>query len=268
MKGILTPMQDLTLTLIQSKLTWENPCANQEHFEDLIEKISSKTDLIVLPEMFSTGFSMQAHKFAQSMTGETVKWLQKLSLQKGVDITGSVMICEDGRYYNRLLWATSKGAMFTYDKKHLFRYAGEEKIYTPGINYLTVTLNGWRIRPFICYDLRFPIWTRNLHNGYDLALFVANWPAKRAAHWRLLLQSRAVENLSYVAGINRIGYDGNLILYNGDSIVVNPEGIVLFDAEDQEAIASVVLSAENLKEYRHNFPALKDADTNMVRSHH
>lgn len=257
-------MQDLTITLIQSDIKWENPRANQKHFEDLIKKIDADTDLIVLPEMFSTGFSMRAEELAQAMTGETVQWLRESSRQKGVAITGSIMIAENGVYYNRLVWATPDNTLFTYDKKHLFRFAGEDKIYTPGNEHLTVTLKGWRIRPFICYDLRFPIWTRNLDNGYDLALFVANWPAKRAAHFRTLLLARAIENQCYTAGVNRIGQDGNQLAYCGDSMVVDPQGAILFDARDQQRVASIVLPAQPLIRYRSDFPAWMDADIDLI----
>lgn len=258
-------MQDLTITLIQSNLEWENHNANQNHLENIIENLDANTDLIILPEMFSTGFSMQAQTLSQSMTGETVRWLQEISLRKKVSITGSIIIEENGKYYNRLIWVTPQKKIFTYNKKHLFRYAGEERIYAPGDAHLTLTLKGWRIRPFICYDLRFPIWTRNLNNAYDLALFVANWPAKRAAHWRLLLAARAVENQCYIAGVNRLGKDGNQLTYSGDSIVVSYEGEILFDAKDKEVAASIELSSEKLKTYRHEFPAWMDADHELVK---
>ncbi len=259
-------MQDLTIALIQSDLKWEDTRANQRHFEALFEKIDPSTDLIVLPEMFSTGFSTRADVLAQAMSGETVEWLVGMSRKMGMDITGSIMLRENNSYFNRLLWATPHNNLYHYDKKHLFRYAGEEKIYTSGQDQLTVSLKGWRIRPFICYDLRFPIWTRNLYKQYDLAIFVANWPMQRVAHWRLLLQARAVENQCYVAGVNRLGHDGNQLTYSGDSLIIKPDGEILFDAKDQESLESVLLAAQSLKHYRDTFPFWMDADTDMVRS--
>jgi omega-amidase len=264
-KGLRVTMQDLTITLIQSDLYWEDPWANQQHFERLIEESDSTSDLIVLPEMFSTGFSMRAAELAQEMTGQTVQWLRQAARKRGVDITGSLIISEKGAYYNRLVWATPDNRLFFYDKKHLFRFAGEDKVYTPGREHLTVTLKGWRIRPFICYDLRFPIWTRNLGDSYDLALFAANWPAGRAAHFRALLIARAIENQCYAAGLNRIGRDGNQLIYSGDSMVVNPEGEVVFDAHDQPCAAAIRLSAQRLIRYRRDFPAWMDADSDMVK---
>jgi predicted amidohydrolase len=258
-------MRNLKIAPIQCDLKWEDPKTNLLHIEALVDRVDPETDLIVLPEMFSTGFSMRAHTLAQKMSGQTVKWLKRLSCKKKIDITGSVMICENNRYFNRLLWATPNKDLFTYDKKHLFRYAGEEKIYTPGNSHLTVTLKGWNIRPFICYDLRFPIWTRNYDNQYDLALFVANWPRQRANHWQLLLQARAIENQCFVAGVNRLGCDGNQITYNGGSIIVKPDGIILFNADEHESTQSVALVAEQLKLYRQTFPVWMDADTDMVK---
>ena len=184
-------MQNLNVTLIQTELAWENIGANLMHFDHSIDAVEAPTDLIVLPEMFSTGFSMNAHALAEPMTGKAVTWIRNKAAKKEVTIVGSVMIQDNGKYYNRLLWACPDGRIILYDKKHLFRYAGEEKVYTAGKDIITVELKGWKIRPFICYDLRFPIWTRNLGLAYDLSLFVANWPAKRAPHWRALLRARA-----------------------------------------------------------------------------
>ena len=189
-----------------------------------------------------------------------VTWLRNKSAAIRKDLTGSVMIREKNRFYNRLVWAKPNGSMVTYDKKHLFAYAGEDKVYTAGTSRVLVELNGWRIRPFICYDLRFPIWCRNLDLVYDLALFVANWPEKRSAHWRALLPARAIENQAYVIGVNRVGSDGNNYEHRGDSAVIDPLGTVLFEQSWEECIHTVTLPGKPLAEYRSQFPAWRDAD--------
>ena len=217
-------MQNLIITYIQTELVWENVQANLEMLDNKIEAIENPTDLILLPEMFSTGFSMNPAKFAETMQGSAVTWMMKKAAEKSAVITGSLMIEEGGRYFNRLVWAKPDGRMLTYDKKHLFRMTGEEKVYRAGTHQLTVELKGWRIRPFICYDLRFPVWMRNSQNPYDLAIVVANWPAAREVQWQTLLRARAIENQSYVIGVNRVGVDGNEIEYNGYSCVIDYQG--------------------------------------------
>lgn len=256
-------MPDLTVTLIQTELVWEEIQANLERFQAEIDAMTSPTDLVILPEMLSTGFSMQAEALAEEMDGAGVTWMRNTAVEKKTVITGSVMIRDKGRFFNRLIWARPDGTMETYDKKHLFRYAGEEKVYTPGRRRITVELSGWKIRPFICYDLRFPIWTRNLDNAYDLALFVANWPTRRSPHWRALLPARAIENQAYVAAVNRVGKDGNNIEYRGDSAVIDPLGNVLFEKADDACSATLTLSRKVLTDYRRQFPAWMDADIDM-----
>lgn len=253
-------MQDLIVTLIQTELVWEDINANLERFEKLIDVIDDQTHLIVLPEMFSTGFSMNAENLAESMQGSAVRWLRKKAREKKADIAGSVIIAEDNNFYNRLCWVRPDGELMTYDKRHLFRYAGEEKVYTAGERNILVELNGWKIRPFVCYDLRFPAWTRNSGNRYDLALFIANWPAKRAAHWKILLQARAIENQAYVIGLNRIGTDGNGLYHSGDSSVIDPTGNIMFRNGHAACTYTVRLNYRFLQEYRTIFPAWKDAD--------
>jgi len=256
-------MPDLTITLIQTDLAWEAVQANLDHLDTKVDAIGQKTDLIILPEMLSTGFSMQADTMAEEMNGTAVTWMREKAAAAQTAVTGSVMIRNAGKFFNRLIWARPDGTMETYDKKHLFRYAGEDNVYTPGSRRLTVELNGWKIRPFICYDLRFPIWTRNLNNAYDLAIFVANWPERRAAHWRALLRARAIENQAYVAAVNRVGRDGNSIAYSGDSAVIDPLGQVLFEETNDSCTATVHLSKKMLTDYRKQFPAWKDADVDM-----
>ena len=197
-------MRDLKITLIQTEPVWENINDSLALFDEKINRISEKTDLIILPEMFTTGFSMNAANLAQDMNGSSIKWLQEKSQKINADITGSIIIKFGGKYFNRLLWAKPDGHLFSYDKKHLFRFAGEEKVYSAGDENITVELNGWKIRPFICYDLRFPAWTRNIRNRYDIAVFIANWPEKRSLHWKSLLQARAIENQCYVIGVNEL----------------------------------------------------------------
>lgn len=257
-------MQDLKLTLVQAELNWEDIEANLARFEKIVADICEETHLIVLPEMFSTGFSMNTAK-AEPMSGSAVHWLLDAARRKGVDIAGSIMIRENNRFYNRLCWADPEGTLHTYDKRHLFRMSGEEKVYTAGDRLLTVEHRGWRIRPFVCYDLRFPAWTRNLDEPYDLAIFVANWPAARALHWKALLQARAIENLCYVAGVNRVGSDGNGLAYSGDTGAYTPRGDVIFSQSQQPCAHTVHLDAADLQAYRSEFPAWKDADQFSLR---
>lgn len=256
-------MQDLNVTLIQADLHWEKIEANLEMFDDHIDAIKAPCDLIVLPEMFSTGFSMSAETLAEPMSGRAVAWMQAKARASKTVIAGSLIIAQSGNYHNRLVWARPDGSLATYDKKHLFRYADEDSVYTAGSERITLDLKGWRVRPFICYDLRFPIWCRNLDLAYDLALFVANWPARRSAHWRKLLVARAIENQSYVMGVNRVGIDGNGHAYDGASAIINPLGEAVFEAADKAVTHTATLSFQQLVDYRKAFPAWKDADISI-----
>ena len=258
-------MQDLIITIIQSDLIWEDIDSNIKNFDSKIDSIKGNTDLIVLPEMFPTGFTMNAESCRQDMEGPAVKWLKEKSKDTGVDITGSLIIKSENNYFNRLIWVQPDGGLFFYDKKHLFCYAGENKYYSPGNKKITVRLKGWKLRPFICYDLRFPLWTRNLNNEYDAAVFVANWPGSRSFHWKSLLISKAIENQCYVIGVNRVGVDGNKIEYSGDSAVINFKGDTLFEKANEEFIYTVQLSYAELKKYREEFPFWKDADFDLMR---
>lgn len=257
-------MQDLTVTLVQSKLEWEDPIANRAAMEKHLTPLAGRTDLVVLPEMFTTGFTMNAAPLAETMAGDSVAWISAMAGRLGAAVTGSLIIREDGRYYNRLIWAAPDGSRRHYDKRHLFRMAEEDAVYAPGTRLLTVELYGWRIRPFVCYDLRFPIWSRNLGPAYDLAIFVANWPARRAAHWKTLLAARAIENQCYVVGVNRVGTDGNGIDYTGDSTALDPLGRVLWHRESNEAVETITLKAETLFDHRRTFPAWMDADSDLI----
>lgn len=253
-------MQDLKVTLIQTSLFWENIESNLSLFDEKIDGIRDETNLIVLPEMFTTGFSMNAEKLAEDMGGTAVKWLREKSRSRQTDITGSMIIRENGQYFNRLLWAKPDGTLLHYDKRHLFRLTGEEKVYSAGDKNITVELKGWKIRPFICYDLRFPCWTRNSNNSYDVAIFIANWPEKRTSHWKTLLSARAIENQCYVIGVNRVGEDGNGYYHSGDSSVIDPIGNIIFRKQNEESVYTALLSYPALQEYRKSFPAWMDAD--------
>jgi omega-amidase len=258
-------MQDLKITFIQCELVWEDIESNLTQFDNMINSIDQNSHLIILPEMFSTGFSMNAAALAQDMDGSAVQWIQKKSKDIKADIVGSIIINVDGKFYNRLVWAKPNGDLLTYDKKHLFRMAGEEKIYSAGSNNITVELNGWKIRPFICYDLRFPVWTRNIKNQYDMAVFIANWPERRAEHWKVLLQARAIENQCYVIGVNRVGTDGNGLTYSGDSSIIDPWGSIVFKKSNQTCIQTSELSYDVLKASRKDFPVWMDADHDIIR---
>jgi omega-amidase len=253
-------MQDLKITMVQASLTWHDAEANLARFDGIIGSLTDKTDLVVLPEMFTTGFTMQARENAEEMSGPTVARLLEWARQTEADVAGSIIIRESGRYYNRLVWARPDGGIVTYDKRHLFRMAGEQEVYSAGDKKILIELKGWKLRPFICYDLRFPVWSRNVNNEYDVAVFAANWPGQRAQHWNALLTARAIENQCYVIGVNRVGMDGNGISYSGGSIAVDFEGKAVLEIKDEECVRTAVLSYDKLEEYRRSFPAWKDAD--------
>lgn len=252
-------MQDLKLSLIQSEIVPNDPEANLAGYEPQLEA-SRGSDLVILPEVFTTGFSASARDFAEQEGGRAYAWLARWADSLQAVVTGSVVVREGDAYFNRLVWMPPGGHYRQYDKRHLFRMAGEHKRYSMGQERLLVELKGWRILPLVCYDLRFPVWSRN-RNDYDLALFVANWPAARSLHWRRLLQARAIENLSFVAGVNRIGEDEKAQHYSGDSAIYGPAGETLLDMEDRSGCASAILSAERLNNYREAFPAHLDADS-------
>lgn len=263
-------MKDLRITIIQSHLHWENVEQNLQYIDSLISKIEN-TDVIILPEMFSTGFTMQPNKYAESMNGKAVEWMQKIAAQKNIHLTGSICTTENEKFYNRLIWMQPNGTYTTYDKRHLFSMGDENKHYTAGNKKIIVNVNGWNVCPLICYDLRFPVWSRNklvpsskleVHSlAYDILLYVANWPEKRNSAWKTLLPARAIENVCYVVGVNRIGEDGNGINHSGDSAAYNYLGEKLTDiAPNIESISTVKLSYNSLMEYRTAFPVINDAD--------
>ena len=259
-------MQDLSVTVIQSATHWESVEANLAMFEEKIWEIEEASDIIVLPEMFSTGFSMSSEELAEPMNFTAFKWMRQMASQSRAVVTGSVIIKEAGNYYNRLIWMEPDGNYSYYDKRHLFRMADEHSHYTAGEKKLIVDYKGWKICPLICYDLRFPVWSRNTtkENGegleFDLLIYAANWPAARVNAWDTLLRARAIENLSYSIGVNRIGIDGSDIPYNGHSAIIDPKGNELFFGDDKEVIHTATLSYNDLQSYRAKFPAHQDAD--------
>jgi omega-amidase len=250
----------LQVSFFQTELFWENPTANLAMFEEKIAALPHTTDLIVLPEMFSTGFTMNIEKVAEPMNLTTLRWMKQQAAATGAVITGSFIVKENGKFYNRLAWVEPNGSVDVYDKRHLFRMGQEHLYYEAGQQKLIKTLKGWRICPLICYDLRFPVWSRNVDLAYDLLLYVANWPAPRVHVWNTLLQARAIENLSYVVGVNRIGTDGNALAYSGDSAVIDFKGERLFYESNTEAVCQIGLDKELLDAFRSKFPAHLDAD--------
>lgn len=256
--------RDLTLALVQADLAWEHVDDNLARMDRHLAGVRGAR-VVVLPEMFTTGFSMNAPGVAETMEGKGVSWLRETARRLQADVAGSLAIADGGRYYNRLLWAGRDGSLRHYDKKHLFSFAGEHQHYTPGSEALVVEVDGWRIAPFVCYDLRFPVWSRNRGARYDLALYVANWPQRRAAHWKALLPARAIENQSYVIGLNRVGSDGNGLAYSGDSLAIDPYGETLWKAKDGVEVQPVTLSRVRLDEVRTQFPFLQDADDHELR---
>lgn len=252
-------MSDLRIAALQSNLAWEDSAANLLHLSDLIDKHQPDCDLLVLPEMFSTGFSMRPQLFATEETGPEFLWMQAQAAKWNCQLAGSLMMRTATGFVNRLLVVGAEGIVARYDKKHLFGMAGESELYESGNERVIYELNGWRIHLQICYDLRFPVWARN-QGDYDVLLYVANWPSRRVYAWKQLLVARAIENQCYVAGVNRVGTDGNGIPYNGGSRLIDPMGEVLAESVDQEALLTAVFSKNYLSEIREKLPFLQDRD--------
>lgn len=251
----------LRMTLVQQPLVWRDPDANRARFETLLAPLSGQTDLVVLPETFTTGFTMEVERAAEPAGGPTTAWLQRLADQVGAVVAGSVITSEQGSYYNRLLWAEPGGRLRHYDKRHLFRMAGEHEHFTPGRAAWTVEWRGFKVCPLVCYDLRFPVFSRRRAElDYDLLIYVANWPAARSYAWRQLLVARAIENQAFVAGVNRVGEDGSGIAHQGDSRVCDFLGQPLADLLDGPSVHTVELDLGALRAFRERFPAHLDAD--------
>jgi omega-amidase len=287
-------MSTLTITTIQSNLHWEDKTANLQMFEEKIRGLQQRTEVVVLPEMFSTGFSMQPEKLAEKMDGPAVSWMKKLSGERKIILTGSLIIEEEGHFYNRLIWMLPNGQFGYYDKRHLFGFAHEDEHYAPGSKRLIASVKGWKINLLVCYDLRFPVWSRQkpaassladlvasemeAHDlpipppqesgssvteqspEYDVLIYVANWPERRNHAWKTLLQARAIENQCYVVGVNRVGNDGNGIYHSGDSMIVDALGAVIYTKAHDEDVFTTTLQKESLEEVRNKLPFLKDAD--------
>lgn len=260
-------MSTLKITLIQTHLFWEDKGANLALLEQKIVNLEEPTEVVILPEMFTTGFSMQPTLHAETMEGPSVQWMRRIAMTQKIILTGSLIIEENGHYYNRLIWMLPNGEFGYYDKRHLFAFAGEDQIYTAGNKRLIASVKGWKINLQICYDLRFPTWARQAApNEYDVLVYVANWPEKRSHAWKTLLVARAIENQAFVVGVNRVGLDGKNIAHSGNSMVVGPLGEVLYHSADQESVFQITLQRDELEQTRAQFPFWKDADFFTIQS--
>lgn len=258
-------MKDLKITAIQTRLHWMDAEANRDMFTGKMEQIDFPGDLIVLPEMFNTGFAVDPVTIAENMQGKTMNWLKDAAAKMQCVITGSLVIKENGNYYNRLVWMRPDGSYETYDKRHLFRLGNEHLRFSPGQKMLITELKGWKINPMVCYDLRFPVWAKNRYNDdtyeYDVLIYIANWPGRRRFAWNSLLKARAIENQSYLVGVNRIGDDGNGMPHSGDSVVLDYKGKAIHSfGQDSEAIQTLSLNYDKLMEYRKKFTVGLDWD--------
>ena len=261
MRRIFAVMSTLDVTLIQTDLAWHDPAANRARLQKHFGGLAGKTDLIVLPEMFTTGFTMEAESVAEAANGPTVVWMREQAAALGAVVTGSIATRDGDRYYNRLVWMRPDGTHETYDKRHLFRMAHEQDHYSAGVRRLIVELKGWKMLPLVCYDLRFPVWSRNrAGDAYDVLLYVANWPERRRYAWQTLIKARAIENLSYCIAVNRVGRDGNGVNYTGDSAAIDYLGQPMMPPSEQEFATTVTHDKAALDGFRARFPAHLDAD--------
>jgi omega-amidase len=276
-------MSSLTITLIQTNLHWEDKGANLEMLSKKVESIKEKTEVIILPEMFNTGFSMKPETLAEHMNGETVQWMKNIAAEKKVILTGSIMVTDpstkaqgDNNFYNRLIWMLPNGEYGFYDKRHLFAYGNEHTHFNSGNKRLIASVKGWKINLQVCYDLRFPVWARQspfsggedpgVRSEYDLLVYSANWPEQRIHAWKTLLTARAIENQCYVVGVNRVGDDGPGIHHSGESMIIGPLGEIIYSKKDDEDIFTYTLEKERLAEIRNKFPFLNDADSFIINT--
>ena len=262
-----TVLPNLRVSLVQGETRWHDPAGNRDYYGELIAPLHGTTDLVVLPETFTSGFSNEAIGNAEAMDGPTVAWIRAQAAKLDAAVTGSVQLRTDAGVFNRMLFATPDGGLVHYDKRHLFSFAREHERYAAGRDRVVVGWKGWNILLQVCYDLRFPVFSRNRFDAdrpslpdYDLALYVANWPSARAYPWKTLLRARAIENLCYVVGVNRVGTDGNGLHYSGDSAAIDFLGHALSEATDQEVVSTMLLQAAPLVEHRARFPAMLDGD--------
>jgi omega-amidase len=253
------PNNPLRVSLVQFEIAWEDPLANCALLEEKLQCLANQTDVVVLPEMFSTGFSMN-DKGAEIGHGPVIQWIKLMANRLNALVVGSIKCKENNQFFNRFVAFTPNGEKFSYDKKHLFRMGGEDQFYTAGNEKRIISYKNWNIAAFVCYDLRFPVWSRNVDLAYDLAIYVANWPAVRSHAWNTLLRARAIENLAYVVGVNRIGQDGNEIQYQGDSALISYLGNDLLNLSNEDAIQTHSISKSDLIEFREKFPTDLDAD--------
>ncbi len=253
-------MDEIKVTLIQPDIIWENPEQNLSKYQQIFNQIEDTPHLIVLPEMFSTGFSTNPNHLAEPIHGKTVTWMKECAYENNLAIAGSIIIEDKDKYYNRFIFCNQKGNIYSYDKRHLFRMNNEEKNYDQGKKRVIIDFEEWKILPQICYDLRFPVWSRN-QNNYDLLIYVANWPEARRDAWKTLLKARAIENYAYTIGVNRVGTDGRYITYSGDSMIIDPQGEILCELEPyKENFVTASLSLKKLYDYKIKFPVYKDVD--------
>lgn len=253
-------MSILKITVFQAYLFWENTEKNLQNLERRLLSVREKTDLIILPEMFNTSFTMNASSLAEEMDGQTIQWMRRMAKKYDCVVTGSLAVKENDKYFNRLIWMRPDGSLEKYDKRHLFSLGKEDQVYTAGEQKLIIELKGWKICPVICFDLRFPVWLRNQHEEYDLLLLVANWPDKRSHHWRTLITARAIENQSFVVGVNRVGHDGNEVYHSGGSMCIDPNGQTVYYKPEDEDLYTFSINREDLVKVRRALPFLKDAD--------
>jgi predicted amidohydrolase len=253
-------MQNLNISYVQLDTAWQDISANLSRLTEILKALNPETDLLVLPEMFSTGFTMTPETCAEKMEGSAVRWMQGQATLRNMTVAGSLVIEDEGKYYNRFVFVHANGKLDYYNKRHLFSLSGEHEKYTQGNQNITIDIQGWKVRPQICYDLRFPVWSKN-RDEYDLLLYSANWPEKRIEHWRKLLMARAIENQAYTMGINRVGTDGNDLTFNGSSMLVSPMGDVLHESDNKEVLEMVSLDKQKIAEFRDFLSVLKDADS-------
>jgi predicted amidohydrolase len=266
-------MQRLIITTIQTALNWEDKQANLEMLEQKIKAIEEKTHVVVLPEMFSTGFSVKPIALAETMEGPSVAWMKRIAKEKNIILAGSLIIQDGEDFFNRFLWVLPNGELGVYDKRHCFSLAGEDEHYTAGNKRTIASVGGWKINLQVCYDLRFPVWARQQIQQdpekeaapeYDVLIYVANWPEKRIHAWRTLLQARAIENQSYVVGVNRVGEDGSGLHYSGNSMVVGPLGEIIYEKANEKDTHTVILERSQLDEVRKSFPFWLDGDNFLI----
>ena len=254
-------MHPLKISIVQTDIAWENKQENLRMLREKLHALRGTTEIVVLPEMFSTGFTMKSRELAEPVSGITVRILKELAADFQLALCGSFICSERSNYYNRAFFITPEGEEFYYDKRHLFRMGNEAEDFSAGNNKLIISYRGWNICLLVCYDLRFPVWSRNVNNEYDLLIYMASWPQARRLAWDTLLCARALENMCYVCGVNRIGVDGNKLIYNGGSVVFSAKGVVLASVPDgEEGIETVSLSLISLQQLRDKFPVWKDAD--------